>query len=381
MAKKRPTILYGTYVYDERVHRGILRFGRQRGWKVRLLQPHSWQHAEMLAADGIISMMEPEDDSGSGMTEHLISRKLPTVELSLNRLEVPSLRLLPDARQAGRLAAEYLGGFRFEHRLHVCWGRTWHDDLRIAGFREAMEEKGLPWELLELRDLGADRMPEIRRRLEALPKPLSVFCSFDHYAEQVLEVCMDAGWEVPQDVAILGCYNHEVHSVFSEIPLSSIDMGLEERGYQAASLLAEIMSGMPVPEEPLYSPAKAVIERASTRQESSRDPVVAQALHFVEKQIHRSLGVEELAAAVGVSRASLQRRFEKACGQGVGREILRLRMERAAKLLREGDHSAATVAGLVGFPDVLHFYRVFKRHTGFTTKEYRARQERTPDKV
>ncbi|MFD0895024.1 substrate-binding domain-containing protein [Luteolibacter ambystomatis] len=373
MARNRPTILYGTYTYDERVHRGILRFGRQHGWKVRLLLPHSWQHAEMLVADGIISMVEPEDDAGSGMTEHLMARGLPMVDLSLNHPEVRALRLLPDARGGGRMAAEYLAGFRFERWLHVCWGRTWHDELRIAGFREGAESAGMPWELLEIRDHKDDRMAVIRRRLLELPKPLGVFCSFDHYSEQVLEVCLEAGLAVPQDVAILGCYNHEVHSVFSEIPLSSIDMGLEDRGYQAASLLQGLLDGGPVPDEPLYSPAKGVIERASTNLESSRDPVVAQALYFIESRMHQPLGVEEVAAAVGVSRASLQRRFEKACGRGVGKEILRIKMDRAAKLLREEDDSAAMVAGRVGFPDALHFYRVFKKYTGLTTKEYRAR--------
>ncbi|BCU79420.1 substrate-binding domain-containing protein [Luteolibacter sp. LG18] len=375
MKKGRPTILYGTYVYDERMHRGILRFGRQHGWRVRLLLPHSWQHAEMLQADGIISMVEPEEDAGSGMTDHLMSLGLPTVELSLSRPGMPALRLLPDARASGRLAGEYLAGLERRHWLHVCWGRTWHDDLRIAGFREVAEDREIPWTLLEIRDHKAARMVEIRRQLEALPKPLGVFCSFDHYSEQVLEVCLDAGWAVPQDVAILGCYNHEVHSVFAEIPLSTIDMGLEDRGYQAAALLRYLMAGGEMSSEPLYSPVKGVIERASTSLHSSRDSVVVQAVHFIENQMHRPLGVEEVAAAVGVSRASLQRRFEKACGRGVGREILRIKMDRAAKLLREEDDSAAMVAGRVGFPDALHFYRVFKKYTGQTTKEYRARHE------
>ena len=40
-------------------------------------------------------------------------------------------------------------------------------------------------------------------------------------------------------------------------------------------------------------------------------------------------------------------------------------------LLRESDLSASAIANKLGFSNAYYMYRLFKQHTGMTTKEYR----------
>lgn len=363
-------ILYGTYVYDERVHRGILRFARTRGWRVKLLLPHAWQHMHGVPADGIVSLLEPEEDS-SGMTDYLLSLGLPMVDLSKNRGEVKMPRLLPDLEQAGRVAAERFAQLGLKHVRYLCWGNNWHDSLRLKGFTMVARKHHMKGEILELHTHREKPQEAIQRFLGDAPKPVGVFCSFDHYASRVLDLCLEMGWEVPAEVAILGCYNHELDSALAEIPISSIDLDLEARGYRAAALLADLLEGKRVPHGITYCPIRGIIERATTEKGANRDPFVAAAVQFIESHLHQSLTVPDVATAVGLSRPALQRRFEKALGRGVATEIERLRIDKAKRLLLDMSESATAIGEELGFPDVAQFYRVFKRATGSTIGAFR----------
>lgn len=363
-------ILYGTYVYDERVHRGILRFARTRGWRVKLMLPHAWQHMQGVAAAGIVSMLEPVEDS-SEMTDYLLSLGLPMVDLSKNRSEVKLPRLLPDLEQAGRVAAEHFAQLGLKHVRYLCWGNNWHDDLRMKGFAMVARKHRMVWDTLELCSHRDKPQEAIQRFLSEAPRPVGVFCSFDHYASRVLDLSLDLGWQVPGEVAILGCYNHEVDSALAEVPISSIDLDLEARGYRTAALLADLLEGKRVPHGITYCPIRGIVERATTVLGANRDPFVAAAVQFMEGHLHQPITVPEVAAATGLSRPALQRRFEKALGRGVATEITRLRMEKAKRLLLDTTESATAIGEELGFPDVAQFYRSFKRETGSTIGAFR----------
>ena len=60
-------------------------------------------------------------------------------------------------------------------------------------------------------------------------------------------------------------------------------------------------------------------------------------------------------------------------GLSLHRYLLRYRIDRALEYLQGTDMTAAEIAGKVGFGDVNHFLKVFRRETGRTTREYRAR--------
>jgi len=84
------------------------------------------------------------------------------------------------------------------------------------------------------------------------------------------------------------------------------------------------------------------------------------------------LGVDDLAAAAGLSRAHFSREFRAAFGESPHTYLLTRRMERAAALLRTTDRSVADICFSVGLQSVGSFTSSFKRTYGLTPTEYRA---------
>lgn len=82
--------------------------------------------------------------------------------------------------------------------------------------------------------------------------------------------------------------------------------------------------------------------------------------------------VDELASDVGLSRAQLHRRVKEITGIATGRFLRNLRMEQAARLLREGKVNVSQVASSVGYIDQAHFFTAFKTHFGISPSEYMA---------
>jgi AraC-like DNA-binding protein len=84
------------------------------------------------------------------------------------------------------------------------------------------------------------------------------------------------------------------------------------------------------------------------------------------------LGVDDMAAAAGLSRAHFSREFKDAFGTSPHAYLLTRRLERAAALLRVTDRSVAEVCMDVGLQSVGSFTTSFKRMFGRTPTAYRA---------
>jgi len=94
-----------------------------------------------------------------------------------------------------------------------------------------------------------------------------------------------------------------------------------------------------------------------------RDPVVGQALAALHAEPAEPWTVERLARAVGVSRSVLADRFTEMVGQPPMQYLALWRMQRASRLLLEGD-SVAEAAGVVGYESDAAFSRAFKKLVG-----------------
>ncbi len=80
--------------------------------------------------------------------------------------------------------------------------------------------------------------------------------------------------------------------------------------------------------------------------------------------------VDQLAKDVGISRAQLHRKMKEITGLSTGKFIRNIRMEQAAKLIKQGHVNIAQVAYSVGFNEQAHFSTVFKTYYGMTPTEY-----------
>ena len=83
------------------------------------------------------------------------------------------------------------------------------------------------------------------------------------------------------------------------------------------------------------------------------------------------LGVGDLAAAAGLSRAHFSREFRRAFGESPHAYLLTRRLERAAALLRTTDRSVAEICFAVGLRSVGSFTSSFTRSYGIPPRAYR----------
>jgi AraC-like DNA-binding protein len=84
------------------------------------------------------------------------------------------------------------------------------------------------------------------------------------------------------------------------------------------------------------------------------------------------LGVDDMAAAAGLSRAHFSREFRRAFGVSPHVYLLTRRLERSAALLRNTDRSVADVCFSVGLQSLGSFTSSFTRTYGRSPTAYRA---------
>jgi len=87
----------------------------------------------------------------------------------------------------------------------------------------------------------------------------------------------------------------------------------------------------------------------------------------------REFDFDALAVAHGMSPSSLRRGWAALFRVPPGRYLLDLRMQKARRLLVEGEARIGEVAVSVGFDDVLYFSRRFRLATGLSPSDYRKR--------
>ena len=96
-------------------------------------------------------------------------------------------------------------------------------------------------------------------------------------------------------------------------------------------------------------------------------------MQSVNKNLSDSdFSVEQMAQDVGLSRSQLHRRMKELTGLSASDFVRNIRMEQAARLLRERHVNVSQVAYTVGFSSPGTFSKVFKQHFGQSPSEYAA---------
>ncbi len=156
--------------------------------------------------------------------------------------------VLPDDRDAGRTAAGHLLSAGRRRIGHITGpDRFLAARQRAAGFGEALAAAGLE-------PAGGVRFGEWSERwgreaagrlLTDQPGLDAVFCGSDQIARGVADTLREAGRVIPGDVAVVGVDNWEPMALGAQPPLTSVDLGLEEIGHQAARMLLAAIAGEP----------------------------------------------------------------------------------------------------------------------------------------
>lgn len=111
---------------------------------------------------------------------------------------------------------------------------------------------------------------------------------------------------------------------------------------------------------------------AEHRALSPTDPgaaAFAGSLQFLDENFHHPVKVEELAGLANMSYRSYTEQFKRRTGRTVTQYLAERRVDFAKRLMLETD-DILFASNEAGFGDLTHFYRVFKKLTGLTPKQF-----------
>ena len=295
----------------------------------------------------------------------------------------PSTRIpyfVSDNEQVSQLAAEHLIERGFQRLAFYGFMPTrinrWSED-RAAAFRRAARRAKVPCEVHVEHHGRARRWSSLQKELVAwlrsLEKPMGLMACNDAGARHVLEACRTAGLSVPDEVAVVGVDNDEMICELTTPPLTSVEQGARQMGYQAAALLDRLMSGEKIRRLKYPVAPVEVVTRRSTDALAVNDEDVAEAVHFIRSRACEGIQVPDVVEIVAVSRSTLEARFHAVMGRTIGQEISRVQFERARQLVAGTNLPLKQVAAQAGIGSVQYMSAVFKTRLGMPPGDYRRR--------
>ena len=104
--------------------------------------------------------------------------------------------------------------------------------------------------------------------------------------------------------------------------------------------------------------------------ETAADAVIAEVLEYIRAHYPEDLSSQSLAQQFGYSEAHFCRKFKEATWLTPMNYLRIVRLEEAARQLKQGNASVSQVALDCGFPDPNYFTRCFKSHFGVPPTRY-----------
>jgi len=108
----------------------------------------------------------------------------------------------------------------------------------------------------------------------------------------------------------------------------------------------------------------------------SSDEIIGRVQTFIELHCGENLSVALLSENAGMSVSSFNRLFKKECGMSPKNYIMKVRMNKATKLLRRNDYSVSEIGLNLGFSSAAHFSSAFHSEFGLTPSEYREKYKK-----
>jgi transcriptional regulator GlxA family with amidase domain len=100
-------------------------------------------------------------------------------------------------------------------------------------------------------------------------------------------------------------------------------------------------------------------------------PKLVDVIELMENNLEEPIELDELASFVDVSRRQIERMFHRHLDCSPSRYYLRLRLERARKLLKQSNMSIVEISMACGFISTPHFSRCYRKHIGVSPRDER----------
>ncbi|RYG79475.1 hypothetical protein EON77_09070, partial [bacterium] len=220
---RRPRVLFAMDWLDHELTLGIAQYAREAAWIVNDMPVHTGVPPQRWGGDGVIANLNFHEGR---LVDFVRGLTCPVVDMSNETPFIRVPRVLIDDAGVGRVGAEHLLARGVQHLAFVRVWNTCAENDRIHGFREAVEQAGMPLTLLDgremnSREIGTTGLTEwISRQVPALPRPLGVMCQHDRESMMVVNGCEMAGLAVPEDVAVVGVTNERMICELGTVPLS-----------------------------------------------------------------------------------------------------------------------------------------------------------------
>lgn len=357
--------------------RGVRQYIAENGpWSVfvelRALdsKPPPWLHR--WKGDGILTRSGSQE-----IVDAVIKAGVPAVELRTTRFRHPFPFVGVDNVILGRKVAEHLLDRGFRHFAVYDLDTEEYFAQRSETFIQTLSQSGY-----KVSQLHANRNAEspaewerqqndLVRWLTRLPKPVGLMACTDQLGFWLLDACGRAEIAVPEEVAVVGVENDETLCTMARPPLSSVPFNSERSGYEAAALLARLMSGKPAPIAPILLEPLEIITRQSSDIVAIDDPEIAAAAMFIRQYACKGISVDDILKVVPISRSLLERRMRLILGRSPKAEISRIQIDLVKKLLSETDLSMTEIAKRAGFAYPQYMCGLFHRKFGQTPGQYR----------
>ncbi|MFO0791366.1 MAG: DNA-binding transcriptional regulator [Pirellulales bacterium] len=360
--------------------RGVAEYAKRFGpWNL-LIDPRDhyskqWSLPDEWRGDGIIARV-----STPLQVRQMVQRGLPAVNVDDVFEGVPRMGVvLTDEAARAQLAFDHLKTKGFKSFAYFAppsneysrkRGQQFVAVVRAAGF--ACEEYK-PGYRVGRTISQKDQHRRIARWLDHLPRPVSILAVDSQRGRQLSEICSMEGIRVPDDVAILAADTDDLLCDVCTPPLSSIAVGSQQIGHEAAAMLHRMMDGEKAPAEPVLVAPSCVVSRQSTDILAINDPMVVRALRFIQMHAFQGIVVEDVLAEVPISRRYLEREFKRHLGRLPAEEIRRIRLDRGKELVSETDMPIEEVSLACGYAGATQFAVAFRKRFGVTPLAYRKR--------
>ena len=347
---------------------GVYAYAEKAGWQIQVIEATSSTETirEVLRKWNPIGCLVDRGMQNSKPPLHFF-KNTPVVFLDPNPAYAHNCTsLIHNSSASIKIAVDEMLRLKLPRLAYVAWNKTcfWDQERKNAFIRSA-KTNGFESYSFSLSD-------KIEEKLIQLPKPSGVICANDLTAQKVISESLRAGYDIPDDLAIIGIDNDEFICEHTSPTLTSVDPGFIQAGYHLAELLHQRILDPKLPHKhETYGPL-SLVRRESSRWAPFADVRAREAIEFIHRNFAGpSLTVSRVVETMGCSRSLADILFRKTTGTSIMAEILRIRIENACKLLRNPRQKITAIASLCGYRSEPFFKRVFKRETGLTMREWR----------
>jgi LacI family transcriptional regulator len=176
-----------------------------------------------------------------------------------------------DDEAIGFEATRHLFEQGYRRIAHISGPRTISTAAgRLKGYQRALKTIGLKWNERFVRESnyhdesgGYEAMGQL---LQLSPAPDAVFAASDPIAIGALQSALEAGWQLPRDLGLIGVGNHR-YGRYLRVPLSTVDQQRATIGHSAANLMLALIEKERFRTRSILVPPKLVVRDSSNRKE------------------------------------------------------------------------------------------------------------------